>query len=295
LVSYTDYHEFIFTEYKLAASLPQLCAPLITFAAFIIRAKVNGSQQLSTAQAFTSLAIISLITNPALQLLASIPAITAAFGCFSRIHRFLVSSSIVNIQDYTSVLNSKLSAPSDRDCLPRDTGETIEMRYIKTKEATERADSIILNFSDAIIRPVRDSTFCLQDIDWYVEQETLTILTGPVGCGKTTLLKAILGEIPLERGVVKRTTSEIAYCRQSPWLQNTSIMNIVCGPSALDLEWYREVLRSCALDHEISQMPLADKSIIGSRALTLSGGQKQRLVSNIPHPSMPLIDRKYRL
>ncbi|KAJ9298207.1 hypothetical protein DTO271G3_3812 [Paecilomyces variotii] len=262
---------------NVVASLPQLCASLITFAAFIIRAKVNRSPQLSTAQAFTSLAIISLIANPALQLLASIPAITAAFGCFSRIHGFLVSSSIVDIQDHTSLSSSKSSLPSDRDRLPGETGETIELRRIKTKEAMERAHEPMLSLSHAIIRPVRDGAFYLQDINLHVDQETLTILTGPVGCGKTTLLKAILGEIPLERGVVRRQTSAIAYCSQNPWLQNTSILNIVCGPSALDLEWYREVLQSCALDHEISQMPLGDKSVVGNRALTLSGGQKQRL------------------
>ncbi|KAJ9315863.1 hypothetical protein DTO271D3_3841 [Paecilomyces variotii] len=262
---------------NIVASLPQLCAPLITFAAFIIRAKVNRSPQLSTAQAFTSLAIVSLITNPALQLLASIPAITAAFGCFSRIHGFLVSSSIVDIQDHTSLASSKSSLPSDRHRLPHETGETIEIRRIKTKEAMDRAPKTILTLSHAIIRPVRDGAFYLQDINLHVEQGTLTILTGPVGCGKTTLLKAILGEIPLERGAVKRQTSAIAYCSQNPWLQNTSILNIVCGPSALDLEWYREVLQSCALDHEISQMPLGDKSVVGNRALILSGGQKQRL------------------
>ncbi|KAJ9195019.1 hypothetical protein DTO164E3_7003 [Paecilomyces variotii] len=261
---------------NVVASLPQLRAPLITFAAFIIRAKVNRSPQLSTAQAFTSLAIISLITNPALQLLASIPAITAASGCFSRIHGFLVSSSIVDIQDRTSLSSSKSSLPSDRDSLPHETGGTIETRRVKTK-AMERAHKTILTLSHAIIRPVRDGVFYLQDVNLHVERETLTILTGPVGCGKTTLLKAILGEIPLERGAVKRQTSAIAYCSQNPWLQNTSILNIVCGPSALDLEWYREVLQSCALYHGISQMPLGDKSVVGNRALTLSGGQKQRL------------------
>ncbi|KAL2005901.1 hypothetical protein VTN00DRAFT_10394 [Thermoascus crustaceus] len=78
---------------NVVASLPQLCASLVTFAAFVIRAKVDSSSQLSTVQAFASFAITSLIMSPAVQLLASIPAVTAALGSFDRIHKFLISPS----------------------------------------------------------------------------------------------------------------------------------------------------------------------------------------------------------
>jgi hypothetical protein len=58
------------------ASLPQMCGALVTFAAFVIQSQIDESNPLSIAQAFTSLAIISLITTPSLQSLASIPALT---------------------------------------------------------------------------------------------------------------------------------------------------------------------------------------------------------------------------
>ncbi|KAL2005900.1 hypothetical protein VTN00DRAFT_10393 [Thermoascus crustaceus] len=131
--------------------------------------------------------------------------------------------------------------------------------------------------SGARIRPASDASFCLQGVNLSVKAGNTTVITGPEGCGKTTLLKGILGEIPREQGSVTKTTSGAAYCSQSPWLQNMTILDVVCGASEFDPAWYRQVIRDCALEYDLSQMLDGDKSVVGSRALTLSGGQKQRL------------------
>ncbi|KAL1961481.1 hypothetical protein VTN77DRAFT_1838 [Rasamsonia byssochlamydoides] len=153
---------------------------------------------------------------------------------------------------------------------------SFEMHQIKNPELSNISDEMALAISGAYIRPAVDSSFCLQDINLSVKAGTLTVITGPVGCGKTTLLKGILGEVPCEQGSVTKKDGA-AYCSQTPWLQNTTILDIVCGASGLEPAWYREVIRSCALDYDISQMRQGDQSVVGSRALALSGGQKQRL------------------
>ncbi|GAQ47010.1 hypothetical protein ASPNIDRAFT_189460 [Aspergillus niger] len=249
---------------NVVASLPQMCASLVTFAAFVIRAKIDHSETLSTVQAFTSLAIISLITSPALQLLASIPAITAALGAFDRIHKFLTSPT-----DY-SPTERVLNTESD---LSTRNGSAIELKVLAPKSS----DHVVLTMTDAYIRLATGSAFSLEGINLVIKTGTVTMITGPVGSGKSTLLKAAVGEIPCSQGTLTRTRPDAAYCGQVPWLQNTSILNNICGYTEIDHTWYSEVLRACALEDDISRMPGRDHSVVGSGALKLSGGQKQRL------------------
>ncbi|OJK00423.1 hypothetical protein ASPACDRAFT_1880763 [Aspergillus aculeatus ATCC 16872] len=253
---------------NVVASLPQMCASLVTFAAFVILAKIDHSNTLSTVQAFTSLAIISLITSPALQLLASIPAVTAALGAFDRIHKFLVSPSV----DFNS---------SERDLEPETDsssghGSMVELKALEPK-TQPNLDQIVLQLTDADIRPIPGSDFSLTDINLTIKRGTVTMLIGPVGSGKSTLLKAALGELPCERGTITRSWPDAGYCSQNPWLRNTTIRKNISGYSVMDTEWYKEVLRACALEQDISRMPQGDQSMVGSGALKLSGGQKQRL------------------
>ncbi|GLA66320.1 hypothetical protein AtubIFM54640_008526 [Aspergillus tubingensis] len=249
---------------NVVASLPQMCASLVTFAAFVIRAKIDHSETLSTVQAFTSLAIISLITSPALQLLASIPAITAALGAFDRIHKFLTSPT-----DH-SPAERGLETESD---LSTRNGSAVELKVLAPKVS----DHVVLTMTDAYIRPVTGSAFSLEGINLAIKTGTVTMITGPVGSGKSTLLKAAVGELSCSQGTVTRTRPDAAYCSQVPWLQNTSIRNNICGYAEIDHTWYGEVLRACALEEDISRMPERDQSMVGSGALKLSGGQKQRL------------------
>ncbi|KAI2895843.1 hypothetical protein CBS63078_8455 [Aspergillus niger] len=249
---------------NVVASLPQMCASLVTFAAFVIRAKIDHSETLSTVQAFTSLAIISLITSPALQLLASIPAITAALGAFDRIHKFLTSPTDCSPTEEDPGTESDTSTGN---------GSAIELNVL----APKAPDHVALTMTDAYIRPATGSAFSLEGIHLAIKTGTVTMITGPVGSGKSTLLKAAVGEIPCEQGTVTRTRPDAAYCSQVPWLQNTSIRNNICGYSEIDYTWYNEVLRTCALQEDISRMPGGDQSVVGSGALKLSGGQKQRL------------------
>ncbi|GKZ48059.1 hypothetical protein AbraIFM66951_011809 [Aspergillus brasiliensis] len=240
-----------------------MCAALVTFAAFVIRAKIDHSETLSTVQAFTSLAIISLITSPALQLLASIPAITAALGAFDRIHKFLISPR------GSSPSEGNLDTEPDIST----NGSAVELKIL----APKASENVVLTMTDAYIRPATGSAFSLEGINLAVKVGSITMITGPVGSGKSTLLKAAVGEIPCEQGTVTRMRPDAAYCSQVPWLQNTSIRNNICGYSEIYYDWYREVLRACALEEDISRMPQGDQSVVGSGALKLSGGQKQRL------------------
>jgi ABC-type bacteriocin/lantibiotic exporter with double-glycine peptidase domain len=120
----------------------------------------------------------------------------------------------------------------------------------------------------------------LKSINVRIPRDNFTMLIGPVGCGKSTLIKALLGEAVTMEGSVQLSALEIAFCDQTPWLMNGTIKQGILGVSMLDELWYRRVIHACALDEDFHQLPRGDQTLIGSNGIALSGGQSQRIVSS---------------
>ncbi len=119
----------------------------------------------------------------------------------------------------------------------------------------------------------------LQSINISVPKGKLTMLVGPVGCGKSTLIKALLGEAITMTGSVQLSSLSIAFCDQTPWHMNGSVQQSIIGISRLDELWYASVIHACALDEDLRQLSRGDQTVIGSKGIALSGGQSQRIVS----------------
>lgn len=117
----------------------------------------------------------------------------------------------------------------------------------------------------------------LSEINVQVPLSKLTLVVGPVGSGKSTLLRAFLGEVAIVAGSVKISSSEIAYCDQTPWLMNGTIRDSIIAFSPVDERWYQKVLDACALREDLVQLPRGDLTTIGSKGIVLSGGQSQRI------------------
>ncbi|KAL9698307.1 hypothetical protein quinque_001748 [Culex quinquefasciatus] len=99
---------------------------------------------------------------------------------------------------------------------------------------------------------------------------------GPVGAGKSSLLQAILKELPVESGSIV-SKGKHAYVSQEPWVfAGTVRQNILFG-QPMEKERYDAVVQACALVRDFEQLPHADKTIIGERGAALSGGQKARI------------------
>lgn len=99
---------------------------------------------------------------------------------------------------------------------------------------------------------------------------------GPVGAGKSSLLQAILRELPLDSGSI-HIDGTISYASQEPWIFAGSVrQNIIFG-LAYDKQRYDAVVRACALGTDFAQLPDGDRTIIGERGISLSGGQKARV------------------
>jgi ATP-binding cassette subfamily C (CFTR/MRP) protein 1 len=232
----------------------------VVFAAFSIESKVKNTEPLTTGKAFSSLAILLLLNTPAVALLNSFPTTLAALGCVKRIQTFLESEDFQDPRSFT-------------------TGKS---RFSPISEKNEMLHEKMLHVSDLHLAPRTKEDLPQSSINFSVDSARFTLVLGPVGSGKSTILKAMLGEIGdnhRSSGKVEATSPFMAYCAQTPWLQNGSIRNNIVGPSDFDGDWYYRVLWLCDLTKDIAQMPNGDLSEAGSRGITLSGGQKHRIVS----------------
>jgi ATP-binding cassette subfamily C (CFTR/MRP) protein 1 len=256
------------------ASIPSIWSPMLTFIAYAVKAKIQNEGSLSMVQAFTSLAIITLVTKPASTLLIAIPMVVSAGACFSRMQAYLLSESMEDRRLSIGSSPSSRTAPATPD-----SEDDIELVEYSNHNAMSENDAIVI--ANATIRPSLKAPPALDDVNLSVKKASISIIVGPAGSGKTTLMRAMLGELPCDSGSVAVSSKSIAYCGQTPWLLNVSIQENICGISfdgSIDELWYSKVLYACALDHDMLQLPEGDRSIIGSKGLTLSGGQKQRLV-----------------
>uniref|UniRef100_UPI0037E8F146 ATP-binding cassette sub-family C member 4-like n=1 Tax=Semicossyphus pulcher TaxID=241346 RepID=UPI0037E8F146 len=116
----------------------------------------------------------------------------------------------------------------------------------------------------------------LQNVSITVRSQQLLTVIGPVGAGKSSLLSAILGELPLDKGALE-VKGRLTYAAQQPWVFPGTIRSNILFGKELNRQKYERVVRACALKRDMELLPDGDLTLIGDRGATLSGGQKARV------------------
>ncbi|KAI0968721.1 P-loop containing nucleoside triphosphate hydrolase protein [Xylaria arbuscula] len=252
--------------YNCIVNTPEILAKLLLFGAYGIVAHINGSDSLSVTQAISSLALITLVAKPLADILTAIPQGWSALGCFQRIQTFLNDVSIeqqqsdLSIDNATAIEHHHSSIGAELDPIQSHTHKYCIILENASFGWSESSQNLV---SEATIR-----------ID---SAAGLTIVTGPVGCGKSTFLKGLLKETPYYNGHVNTLRSRVAFCDQTPWIISGSIRANITAESEFDEQWYQSVIKACALDIDINRLSHGDLTIVGSKGVKLSGGQKQRI------------------
>ncbi|KAK9424900.1 putative ABC multidrug transporter [Seiridium unicorne] len=224
------------------AFAPMLLAPVITFAV------TNIGHSLDTSQVYASLSYLTLLASPLSQLFQTVPMMLASTASYKRIHGFLAQK----------IRDSNYATPSIVE-------EKETMRIISLK-------NVRLGWNEGI--------WTLSDVNLTFPESYLSIISGPVASGKSTLCRSILGEVTFVQGSVKLGAvcqEKIGFCDQTAFLTNASIRDNITGPEIFDGPRYESVLRSTLLHADIATFPDKDNTRIGSKGMALSGGQKQRV------------------
>jgi ATP-binding cassette subfamily C (CFTR/MRP) protein 4 len=116
----------------------------------------------------------------------------------------------------------------------------------------------------------------LDNINFKAKSGELVAFVGPTGSGKSTIFYAILKEIRLLRGELS-VTGTVSYAPQEPWIFSASIKQNILFGSEMNQKKYCQVIKVCALEHDLSLLPNGDFTVVGERGVMLSGGQKARI------------------
>jgi ABC-type transport system involved in cytochrome bd biosynthesis fused ATPase/permease subunit len=91
-----------------------------------------------------------------------------------------------------------------------------------------------------------EASFQLRDISFDVKPGELTAIVGQVGCGKSSILMALLGEMPKTSGGVVMN-GRVFYVAQEPWIFSATIKQNILFGKPYDKIKFNEIISVCAL------------------------------------------------
>lgn len=149
--------------------------------------------------------------------------------------------------------------------------------------------------------PEPERLFEIRDVSLTLPRGKMTLVCGPLGSGKTLLLRSLLGETkvvsgrivaprskpdmtPLDASLVKFRWSNdlwledsVAYAPQTPYIRHGTVKDNITFGQPFWKERYDEVLRQCSLNSDLHLLVDGDRTEVGENGVNLSGGQKARI------------------
>ncbi|KAI1302552.1 hypothetical protein EDD11_005598 [Mortierella claussenii] len=263
---------------------------MVTIASFFCYAKIQKGE-FTPAVAFTAIVLFTRLKAPLNGLPAVYMALTNASVSLGRIAEYLDEPNIKDV----FVDGQKLTAGSPEIGMHNMSAQWWTSESAKTPN--KKTGDTAANNASLAVEPVRTEDtdqFILRNISVAFPVGELSIVCGPTGSGKTSLLLAMLGEMDVLAGEIflprrpldgsKEFDPEtgllkdgVAYVSQQAWLQNASIRDNILFGSKYEEERYNEVIEVCALKRDLEILEDGDETEIGEKGITLSGGQKQRV------------------
>jgi ATP-binding cassette subfamily B protein len=129
----------------------------------------------------------------------------------------------------------------------------------------------------------------LDGLSFRIKAGELVALVGPVGCGKTTLARALgrmvvvdpgqlfFDGIDITRLALEDLRRQVALVPQEGFLFTASLAdNLRYGDPGASIERVEEASRQARLEADVKGFPDGYATLVGERGITLSGGQRQR-------------------
>jgi ATP-binding cassette, subfamily C (CFTR/MRP), member 1 len=259
---------------------------MIAAAVFSVYSLINDA--LDPSIVFPALQVIVTAAWVMFDLPASVASISKGLASVTRVVEFLNRQEVcvLELEDAAATVftgGTHSSSNDDDD----DDDDDQDFRSIALEPlSSSLPDNVAIRINNGTFQWPSGEQPALSNIDLTVLKGELLMVIGQVGSGKSSLLAAILGEIPsvLHDGskAYTRRSVEIAgaisYVPQEAWIRNQTVKNNIVLPGAtLDERKYRNAIKACALSSDLKILPAGDQTEIGERGINLSGGQKQRI------------------
>uniref|UniRef100_W5LJX2 ATP-binding cassette, sub-family C (CFTR/MRP), member 9 n=1 Tax=Astyanax mexicanus TaxID=7994 RepID=W5LJX2_ASTMX len=251
-------------------------------ATFVTHAYISQSR-LSPAEAFASLALFHILVTPLFLLSTVVRFAVKALISVQKLGEFLQSEEIGDDSwrngDMPVSLESCKKHPGRNRKQPlRYQMDNYEQPLRRQLRPTETEDVAVKVNNGYFTWGSNLST--LSDINIRIPTGQLTMIVGQVGCGKSSLLLAMLGEMQTLSGKVywsNKNRYSVAYAAQKSWLLNATVEDNITFGSPFSKQRYKAVIDACSLQPDIDLLPFGDQTEIGERGINLSGGQRQRI------------------
>ncbi|XP_073932000.1 ATP-binding cassette sub-family C member 9 isoform X5 [Castor canadensis] len=254
-------------------------------ATFVTHAYASGNN-LKPAEAFASLSLFHILVTPLFLLSTVVRFAVKAIISVQKLNEFLLSDEIGDDSWRTGEGCLPFESCKKHTGVPKTINRKQPGRY-HLDSYEQSARRLRPAESEDIAIKVTNGFFSwgsglatLSNIDIRIPTGQLTMIVGQVGCGKSSLLLAILGEMQTLEGTVhwsNRNRYSVAYAAQKPWLLNATVEENITFGSPFNRQRYKAVTDACSLQPDIDLLPFGDQTEIGERGINLSGGQRQRI------------------
>ncbi|EFR00027.1 oligomycin resistance ATP-dependent permease YOR1 [Nannizzia gypsea CBS 118893] len=257
----------------IALSLP-VFASMLSFITFSLT-----KHPLNPAPIFSSLALFNTLRLPLNMLPLVLGQVTDAWTALNRIQDFLLAEEQADDIERDDSLENALeidNASFTWERLPTSEEDSFNKKGSGNRKGKVKAiKDMEKETADSGLQSPTEP-FQLTNLSFTAGRNELIAIIGTVGCGKSSLLAALAGDMRMTGGHASMGASR-AFCPQYAWIQNATVKENILFGKEYDEAWYNQVIDACALRADLKMLPNGDQTEIGERGITISGGQKQRL------------------
>uniref|UniRef100_A0A672GE99 ATP-binding cassette, sub-family C (CFTR/MRP), member 9 n=1 Tax=Salarias fasciatus TaxID=181472 RepID=A0A672GE99_SALFA len=252
------------------------------------------------SEAFAALALFHILVTPLFLLSTVVRFAVKALVSVQKLSEFLQSDEIGDDSWRNGDILVSLEAGKKHVGMTKAINRKHPMRYqMDNYEQPSRRQMRPTETEDVAVKVTGGSftwgnnLVTLSDINIRIPTGQLTMIVGQVGCGKSSLLLAMLGEMqavdgrvywskppecePSHPGNISKNRYSVAYAAQKSWLLNATVEENITFGSSFNKQRYKAVIDACSLQPDIDLLPFGDQTEIGERGINLSGGQRQRI------------------
>eukprot|EP00127_Corallochytrium_limacisporum_P002080 Clim_evm1s101 gene=Clim_evmTU1s101 len=251
--------------------------PLMTFLSFAAFVLIDH-QVLTPQKAFTALSLFGLLRVPLSALPIVFRNVVDARVSAKRVGEFLMADEL----ELTPAQENGPNAPVESAGGHSSRLSTLHSspRHLKHR----RLASITyegLNFGWGATA----NSVVLQNLRMEIPVGKLTVVSGMVGSGKSSLLYTLLGEMNqftkdgklVQNRYLPLKGRRLAYVSQQAWIFNATVRDNITYGLSFDHQKYERVLDESGLRADLKILSMGDETEIGEKGINLSGGQKSRI------------------